>query len=137
MGQYRPGTRAEVIIYRDGGLLTQTVELGSSPTNAVSAVIREPVRANQNPLGFQVAELSEETRQVIGTSGVRITSLEEGPGRSAGLIEGDVIVALNRKDIPSTEAFSQISQSLPDSGFVPIRIIREGQGTTMALELSP
>jgi serine protease Do len=137
VGQYRPGTRAEVVIFRDGELLTQTVELGSSPTNAISSVRRDPVRTNRNPLGFQVTELSEETRQVAGVSGVRITELEEGPGRSAGLMEGDVIVALNRKEVASTEAFSQIAQNLPNSGFVPIRIIREGQGTTMALEISP
>jgi hypothetical protein len=30
-----------------------------------------------------------------------------------------------------------VASNLPDSGFVPIRIIREGQGTTMALELDP
>jgi serine protease Do len=137
VGQYRPGTRAEVVIFRDGELSSQTVELGSSPTNATSSVRREPVRTNRNPLGFQVTDLNEAARQLAGGSGVLITGLEEGPGRSAGLLEGDVIVALNREEVVSTEAFSQIAQNLPESGFVPIRIIREGQGTTMALELSP
>ena len=137
VGQYRPGTKAELVIFRDGELTSRTVELGSSPTNAISSVRRDPVRTARNPLGFQIAELNEEAREVAGGSGVLITGLEEGPGRSAGLLEGDVIVALNRKEIVSTEAFSQIVQNLPESGFVPIRIIREGQGTTMALELSP
>ena len=137
VGQYRPGTKAEVLIFRDGELITRTVELGSSPTNIVAAVSPEPARDRRNPLGFRVNELSAETKQVTGLSGVRIAEIVEGPGREAGLVEGDVIVALNRRDITSTEQFEEIANQLPASGFVPIRIIREGQGTTMALELSP
>ncbi|MDD9891250.1 MAG: Do family serine endopeptidase [Gammaproteobacteria bacterium] len=137
VGQYRPGTLAEVEIFRDGEYITRTVELGSSPTNVVASVAREPVRDRRNPLGFRVTELSDETRQVTGISGVRIAEIGEGPGRDAGLAEGDVIVALNRREVNSAEEFAEIADQLPESGFVPIRIIREGQGTTMALELSP
>ena len=137
VGQYRPGTLAEVEVFRDGEFITLTVELGSSPTNAVASVSREPDRDRHNPLGFRVTALSEEPRQVAGISGVRITEMGEGPGRDAGLAEGDVIVALNRREVTSAEEFTEIADQLPESGFVPIRIIREGQGTTMALELSP
>ena len=137
VGQYRPGTLAEVEVFRYGEFITLTVELGSSPTNAIASVSREPDRDRHNPLGFRVTALSEETRQVAGISGVRITEMGEGPGRDAGLAEGDVIVALNRREVNSDEEFTEIADQLPESGFVPIRIIREGQGTTMALELSP
>ncbi len=137
VGQYRPGTEAEVEIFRNGEYITRTVELGSSPTNAVASVSREPARDRRNPLGFRVTELSDETRQVTGISGVRIAEIGAGPGRNAGLAEGDVIVALNRREVTSAEEFAEIADQLPESGFVPIRIIREGQGTTMALELSP
>ena len=137
VGQYRPGTLAEVEVFRDGEFITLTVELGSSPTNAIASVSREPDRDRHNPLGFRVTTLNEETRQVTGISGVRIAEMGEGPGRDAGLAEGDVIVALNRREVTSAEEFTQIADQLPESGFVPIRIIREGQGTTMALELSP
>ena len=137
VGQYKPGTKAEVVLFRNGDLLTQTVELGSSPTNIVASVGRQPSQNRPNPLGFEVTELSSETKQVAGISGVRISEIKEGPGSSAGLLEGDVIVALNRQNISSTEDFEGIASQLPSSGFVPIRILREGQGTTMALELSP
>jgi len=137
VGQYRPGTLAEVEIFRDGEFITTKVELGSSPTNVIASISREPDRDRRNPLGFRVTALNEETRQVTGISGVRIAELGEGPGRDAGLAEGDVIVALNRREVTSAEEFAEIADQLPESGFVPIRIIREGQGTTMALELSP
>lgn len=137
VGQYKPGTEAAVRLYRNGELLSRTVTLGSSPTNIVASNTPEVVRDRRNPLGFRVSELSEETRQVAGLSGVRIAELNNGPGREAGLLEGDVIVSLNRQEIGSTEEFAAVANSLPESGFVPIRIVREGQGTTLALELTP
>ena len=137
VGQYRPGTEAEITLYRNGERLTRTVVLGSSPTNTVAATQPEITKDRSNPLGFRVTELSEETRQVAGIKGVRIAELNEGPGRDAGLLVGDVVVALNRQEISSSNEFSSVANNLPESGFIPIRIIREGQGTTMALELSP
>ena len=137
VGQYRPGTEAEITLYRNGERLTHTVVLGSSPTNTVAATQPEVTKDRSNPLGFRVTELSEETRQVAGIKGVRIAELNEGPGRDAGLLVGDVVVALNRQEISSSTEFSSVANNLPESGFIPIRIIREGQGTTMALELSP
>lgn len=136
VGQYRPDTTADVLLYRNGELLKSSVTLGSSPTNVVASTEPEIARDRGNPLGFRVAELSAEARQISGLSGVRIAELSEGPGREAGLREGDVIVALNRREVANTEQFAQIASTLPESGFVPIRIVREGQATTLALELS-
>lgn len=137
VGQYQPGTAAEVLLYRDGETLTRTVTLGSSPTNVVASNQPEVVRDRANPLGFRVTELGPEARQVTGLNGVRIAELNAGPGREAGLMEGDVIVSLNRQRIESAEDFAAVANALPESGFVPIRIVREGQGTTLALELMP
>ena len=137
VGQYRPDTRAAVTLYRDGELLNRTVVLGSSPTNVVASETPDVPRDRGNPLGFRVAELGEEARQISGLSGVRIAELSEGPGREAGLQEGDVIVSLNRREVTSTEQFAQIASDLPETGFVPIRIVREGQATTLALEMAP
>jgi len=137
VGQYRPGTAAKMLVYREGELRDLTVVLGSSPTNSVAVAEPEVVRERGNPLGFRVSELSVDMRRVTGLSGVQIAELDEGPGREAGLLAGDVIVSLNRQEIDSANKFASVASHLPDSGFVPIRIVREGQGTTMALELDP
>lgn len=137
VGQYRPGTNAQVVLFRNGETERVRVQLGSSPTNTVARAEPEVVRERSNPLGFRVRELSEETRQVMGIDGVRIAELDDGPGREAGLLVGDVIVQLNRQEVTSPEQFAAIASTLPESGFVPIRIIREGQATTLPLELAP
>jgi|TARA_B110001454_G_scaffold62989_1_gene61253 serine protease Do len=137
VGQYRPGTAADVRLFRGGEMENLTVVLGSSPTNFVAEIEPGAVRDRSNPLGFRVGELSEETRQVAGIEGVRIAEINDGPGKDAGLRVGDVIVALDHQELTSPEDFAEIASDLPGSGFVPIRIMRGGQGTTMALELSP
>lgn len=137
VGQYRPGTEANVLLYRDGEMERLQVTLGSSPTNTVASAEPEVVRERGNPLGFRVSELSAETRQVTGLNGVRIAELDEGPGREAGLLVGDVVISLNRQEVTSPEQFAAIASNLPESGFVPIRIVREGQATTLPLNLAP
>ena len=137
VGQYQPGTEAAVRLIRDGEERRLTVVLGSSPTNEASIVVEDNAPERANPLGFKISELSEETRQVSGIDGVRIAQVEEGPGREAGLREGDVVVSLNRQPVPSVSDFASVAESLPASGFVQIRIVRQGQGTTLSLELKP
>ena len=137
VGQYQPGTEAAVRLIRDGEERRLTVVLGSSPTNEASIVVEDTAPERANPLGFKISELSEETRQVAGIDGVRIAQVEEGPGREAGLREGDVVVSLNRQPVPSVRDFASVAESLPASGFVQIRIVRQGQGTTLSLELKP
>jgi len=137
VGQYQPGTEAAVRLIRDGEERRLTVVLGSSPTNEASIVVEDTAPERANPLGFKISELSEESRQVAGIDGVRIAQVEEGPGREAGLREGDVVVSLNRQPVPSVSDFASVAESLPASGFVQIRIVRQGQGTTLSLELKP
>jgi len=137
VGQYRPGTESRMRVYREGELRNLTVVLGSSPTNNVAVIEPEVVRERSNPLGFRISELSGDMRRVTGLSGVQIAELNEGPGREAGLLVGDVIVSLNRQEIDSADKFASVASNLPESGFVSVRIVREGQGTTMALELAP
>jgi serine protease Do len=137
VGQYRPGTEAGITVYRNGEIKNLTVSLGSSPTNETVSEAPEVVREKRNPLGFRVAELSSEIRQIAGVDGVRVAEIAPGPGREAGLMEGDVIMALNRQTLKSTEEFAEIANALPEAGFVHIRIFREGQAYTLNLELTP
>jgi serine protease Do len=135
VGQYRPDTTSDLLIFRNGELQTLQVTLGSSPTNEVSTPVAAVIEDRRNPLGFWVSELSDEAVQVSGLNGVRISELNAGPGQKAGLAAGDVIVSLNRQEISNADQFAAIASQLPESGFVPIRIVRGGQGTTLALEL--
>jgi serine protease Do len=135
VGQNKPGTEARVVVFRNGERLNLTVTLGSSPLNIAQEASPAPTPVRRNPLGLRIANLSGEARQISGINGVRVTEVDEGPAKESGILEGDVIVALNREEITNVNQFSEIARQLPSSGFVPIRIVREGRGTTLALEM--
>lgn len=137
VGQNQPGSEAEVEVFRNGEVIRLTVVLGDSPVNSVARIEPEQAAPKRNPLGFRISDLSDEAREVSGLEGVRIAEINPGPGLEAGLVRGDVIVALNRKPVPNAQAFAEVAEELPEQGFVPIRIVRQGQPTTLALELTP
>ena len=139
VGQYRPGTEADVLVRRDGELRTFLVTLGSSPTNNLASAperaSRTPGPQLDNPLGFRVAELSRQTRQVTGVSGVRVAQMGAGPGSAAGLRINDVITELAGEPVESTEDFARIAEALPDSGAIPMEILRQGESRGLSLQL--
>jgi serine protease Do len=135
VGQNKPGTSSRMLVYRDGQRLNLNVVLGSSPLNVAQEEVAESVPQRTNPLGLRIADLSREARQVSGLSGVRVVEVIPGPAEDAGIIADDVIVSLNRQEIVSVEQFAQVVEDLPSGGFVPIRIVREGRGTTLALDM--
>ncbi|MES3006215.1 MAG: Do family serine endopeptidase [Pseudomonadota bacterium] len=135
VGQVRPGTTAMLTIMRDGDTITLPVVVGSLPGSGVAAS-REPAEEPRtNSLGISVSELGQEAQEVAGISGVRVEELLDGPASSAGLAVGDVIVELNREPVPTMSEFARVADALPDEGFIPVRIVREGRGTTLVLQL--
>ncbi|MCY3566647.1 MAG: Do family serine endopeptidase [Gammaproteobacteria bacterium] len=136
VGQYRPGTRAEVVVRREGEEYSFEVTLGSSPTNAAIAAAEPAPRPRpENPLGFRVADLSGETRQLAGISGVRVAQMAPGPGSDSGLQLNDVITALNGEPVESAGDFARIAEALPESGSIPLEILRQGESRSLSLEL--
>lgn len=135
VGQVRPGTTARLSIMRNGSVIELPVVVGSLPGGGVASSNpqSEPPRANS--LGLSVSALSQEAQEVAGIQGVRVDAIDEGPASVAGLLSGDVIVELNRMPVPDVASFGRVLESLPATGFIPVRIWREGRGTTLVLEL--
>ena len=135
VGQVRPGSRATLSIIRNGELIEVDVIVGSLPGDGLASSIPASPEPRANTLGLTVSELSQEAKEVSGIQGVRVDEIDVGPAAKAGLISGDVLVELNRMPVPTIEAFAQAVDELPDSGYVPVRIWREGRGTTLVVEL--
>tara|TARA_R110002072_G_scaffold4663_2_gene32355 strand:+ start:17452 stop:18891 length:1440 start_codon:yes stop_codon:yes gene_type:complete len=138
VGQIRPGTEATLTVMRDGREQRIDVVVGALPGgDQASAGVPRPA-ARGNSLALTVTPLPSglaDDVPELADGGVVIDQLREGPARAAGLASGDVIVTLNHQQIQNVEDFSRVVESLPATGYVPVRVVRNGRGTTLVLEL--
>lgn len=138
VGQIRPGTQAELTVLREGDVIELPVVVGALPgSDQASAGVRPPAPSG-NSLALTVEALAPELQAelpALAEGGVIVDQLREGPAMRAGLASGDVIVALNHQQVRSVSDFNRIVAALPATGYVPIRIVRDGRGTTLVLEL--
>ncbi len=136
VGQVRPGNEVLLTLLRDGQQMQIPVTVGSLPGTDLASVEAPVEPPRGNTLALEVAELPDGSLpQGVERGGVVIEETREGPGRRAGLSSGDVIVALNHQSVENKDDFERIAGELPDSGYVPVRIVRNGRGTTVAVEL--
>lgn len=135
VGQVRPGAEAQLHIIRAGETLRLPVVVGRLPGTDPIASADEAEAPRGNLLGLEVTGLEPQHRDAGVDAGVTIEDVREGPARSAGLSSGDVIVALNHQDVDDPDDFHRIVQSLPERGYIPIRINRRGRGTTLVIQL--
>jgi serine protease Do len=138
VGQIRPGTHAELTVLREGRTIQLPVVVGALPGADQAAAGVRPPPPRGNSLALTVLELDPALRSevpALAEGGVQIDQLRDGPAMRAGLASGDVIISLNHQQIRSVSDFNRVVEDLPDSAYVPVRIVRDGRGTTLVLEL--
>lgn len=138
VGQVRPGTRAVLSIMRDGQQMDLDVTVGALPGNDLATSGSTRPSSQGNSLALTVTPLppgAADDVPELASGGVIIDELREGPARAAGLASGDVIVTLNHQPISSIADFNRVVESLPEDGYVAVRVVRNGRGTTLVLEL--
>jgi serine protease Do len=138
VGQVRPGTSAELTVLREGETVRLPVIVGSLPGADQASTGTRPSAPRGNSLALTVQNLDADLRSAapaLANGGVQVDQLRDGPARSAGLESGDVIVSLNHQAIQNVDDFNRVVEELPAEGFVPVRVVREGRGTTLVLEL--
>jgi predicted metalloprotease with PDZ domain len=100
----------------------------------------EGVRVRRGFLGVGLTEMTPELRAHFGApeeAGVMVSSVEEGsPADKAGLQVGDIIAALDGKDVKSSwDVRSQI-RDLKDGEQVPITVYRDGKAQNLSVTVS-
>ena len=98
VGSLGAGTQIELSLLRDGKRKTVDVTLGSAEAAVLSAEEIHP--------GLSGATLTNGTTQQ-GVSGVVVSDIEDrSPAQRSGLVEGDVIIGVNRNPITSVRELS-------------------------------
>ncbi len=114
IAKVKPGTDAEITLWRNGKTETVKVEIGT---------LKEPRRAAIEgvPGNFSNGEKLEEFGMTVkpadGGSGVMITGVEpDSVAAERGMREGDIIVSVNNTDVKSADDIASAVKEATDSG---------------------
>lgn len=115
------------------------------PTNTVSQVLKDLKNGDKviHPfLGIRMTDVNQEIRQELrlpqDTQGVVVVEVIAGTAAAqAGLIYGDVIVAINDQKIESAEDLQQIISRNKVGARLSVQLIRQGNSLTLPVILQP
>ncbi|KVT82227.1 peptidase [Burkholderia ubonensis] len=101
IASFKPGSKADLQIWRDKSKKTVSVTLGSMADAKVASNDGGPVE--QGRLGVAVRPLSPQERSATQLSHGLLVQQAGGPAASAGIQPGDVILAVNGRPVTSPE----------------------------------
>ena len=138
VGRFKAGTDTEVKVVRTGESLTLSVKVGELEADRVAAASAVEMQPKGNQLGIIVRDLSDGERQSLeAPRGVLVTSVSEGPGKTANLAPGDVITTVNSQWVDTVTDFETLIDALPAGTAVPVRVIRARQPQYIAIKIDP
>ncbi len=132
-----PDTEIKLKVLRDGREKTIEVKLGRLEPDKITPETEEKLT---KLFGFLVkpftAELAEKYQLDRKLKGVLVTELDRGSNAArAGLREGDLITAINRKPIKSIEDFNKTVENLNKGDAVLFQIVRQNRNFFIAFTL--
>lgn len=119
----RPGTKAKVVVLRNGERKTLTVEIGERPKQGQTASIKSEML---DKLGFTVRELTPELAEQFGLQGqTGVVVSEVKPDSLAALADiepGALIVEVNRTAVSNVKEFNAAIEKAAEKGSVLLLI---------------
>ncbi len=111
VGSMKPGEKANMRIWRDGGERNLSVTVGAMPAAVVAA--NDAGAAPSGRLGVAVRSLTPEERQALHEQGGVVVEQASGAAARAGIQPGDVILAVNNEHVSGAD---QLRRLLEKSG---------------------
>jgi serine protease Do len=132
-----PNTQVKIDILRNGKAETVTLTMGTMPAEE-QEIVSPKEEANW---GMGVQELSPQLAEQLGlepgTTGVVISDIESGsPASEAGLLPGDLIREMNRKEIKSLDDYRQALKQAK-KGDNLLLLIKRGSGALYVILTPP
>lgn len=133
------GSKHRLDIVREGRLEQVELTIQEAPRERIKRTPPPRVESASNPLsGVLVDELKSATARQLGlgtVSGVIVTGVEENStAESAGLMQGDVIVEVNRQPTPTLPAYQRVVEPLKSKDATLLLVNRQGTFVYMPIE---
>ena len=130
VASYSPGTKTKLKVLRDGKEKVLNIKLGELPEQGAQVASRSQNEGIEQSIGIIVQEITPEVRSKldIGSSnGVVITRVKAGSIASeGGLLRGDVILEINKKQISDLSDYRKAVDS-----------VKEGQNLLFLVKRGP
>jgi len=140
VGSVAPGEAVDVDILRDGKRQTLEITIEALDDDQLASAGRSgtPDADESSRLGVVVAEVSADARKKFGIEyGVVVTEIDpEGAAAEAGVLEGDVIVSINRQKIESVADLEKLVKEAPAGEALPVLVQRDTAPMFLALTLT-
>ncbi|MCC6485110.1 MAG: Do family serine endopeptidase [Armatimonadetes bacterium] len=123
-----PGTKAAVVVVRNGERKTLNVTVGTFPDQNPSGDSESTTVGNRETLGVSVQSLTADMRSQLGlganVKGVVVSDVDSsGPAAEAGLQQGDVIQKVDQKPVTTPAEFRTAVKNLKP-GDTTILVVR-------------
>lgn len=129
----KPGTKAKVVIIRDGKRKKITVELGQRPKSQITK------GSSDTQLRFSVQDLTEELAEQLGyegLTGVVVSGVEPGSSFAlTGITPGVLIQEVDREAVTNVEEFEQAIKEAKKQGSTLLLIRTKTQTLFLVLPL--
>ncbi|MEM7534989.1 MAG: PDZ domain-containing protein [Chloroflexota bacterium] len=135
VASYAPGTKTKMKVIRDGKEKVLNVKLGELPENGTKVSTRSPDKDVEKKLGLIVQDITPQVKNKLGlesSDGVVITNVGAGSvAAEAGLVRGDVILEINKKEIANLDDYrKQVDTSKEDQSL--LFLVKRGSNTIYA-----
>ena len=140
VGSTKPGTKADLVVSRDGKDMTLPLTVGELPAEkAVQASLgNNPEAVPANALGVVVDDITADQRKQIGLDtqeGVVVTKITGAAARRAALEPGDVILMVGRKPVKSVGEFNAAVKGVKPGDSVMLLVRREDATSFIAVPI--
>lgn len=134
VGANPPGSAVDVVVSRNGDKRVFEVTLDALETDSEGNLQASTSSESQsNALGIVVRAIPDDSLdQVDADGGVIVVEVESDEAYRAGLQRGDVILAINNREIENVEEFEEVVDSLPEGRAVALRVLRDGTSNFIA-----
>ena len=140
-----PGTKADLVVIRDGKKSTLQVIVGKSKGSNYSMSGPMPdipdvhVFIGNRMLGMQLLTLNEQLGEYFGApnnEGVLVEEVEhESTAEQAGVKAGDIIIRMGKKSIDDVEKIQKELRNYDEGDKVEFEVLRKGAKKTISMEI--
>ena len=126
------------ILSPNGGSIGIGFSMASNVVTRVVDQLREFGETRRGWLGVRIQDLTDDLAEGFGldsTEGALVNSVQEGPAKEGGMLDGDIIVNFDGKPVADTRGLVRSVANSPVGESVRVIVLREGKSMTLKVIL--